>query len=162
LKLTIERSSKGETIDRTTFIALCDGILKLVRTEYGLTQEEMAFTLGLSKKTLVDIEKERRSLGWMGSAALCLIFQDSEVIAGVFGGQPTDIIMALAFEGRPTHYPRATGSKIWWINLYENANFCIQQNVISQHYRLLTIDGRRVASSFDLDDLLPLFNGTKR
>jgi DNA-binding XRE family transcriptional regulator len=122
----------------------------------------MAHTLGLSKKTLVDIEKERRSLGWMGSAALCLIFQDSEVIAGVFGGQPTDIIMALSFEGKPTRHSRAIGSKIWWINLYENQNYYIQQNVISQHYRLLTIDGRRIASSFDLDDLTPLFDGAKR
>ena len=162
MRPTTESSFKGEAIDRSTFISHCDSILKLVRTEYGLTQEEMAYTLGLSKKTLVDIEKERRSLGWMGSAALCLIFQDSEVIAGVFGGQPTDIIMALAFEGKTSHYPRATGRRIWWINLYENTNFCIQQNVISQHYRLLTIDGRRIASSFDLDDLTPLFNGAKR
>jgi DNA-binding XRE family transcriptional regulator len=122
----------------------------------------MSFTLGLSKKTLVDIEKERRSLGWTGSMALCLIFQESEVIAGVFGGQPTDVIMALAFENRKTYYPRALGSRIWWIKLYENMHFHIQQNVISQHYRLLTIDGRRVASSFDLDDLMPLFNGIKR
>jgi len=154
--------SEGADIDRSTFIELCDSRVKLVRTEYGFTQEEMAHALGLSKKTLVDIEKERRSLGWMGSAALCLIFQDSEVLAGVFGGQPTDIIMALAFEGRQAHYPKAGGSRIWWATIYENENFAIQQNVISQHYRLLTIDGRRIASSFDLNDLLPLFQGIKR
>ena len=152
----------GATIDRSAFIALCDSRLKLVRTEYGYTQEEMSHALGLSKKTLVDIEKERRSLGWSGSVALCFIFQDSEVIAGVFGGQPTDIIMALAFEGRQTHYPKAGGGKIWWTNLYENEHFCIQQNIISQHYRLLTIDGRHIASSFDIDDLMPLYQGKQR
>ena len=149
-------------MDRESFIALCDNKLKLVRTEYGLTQEEMAHILGLSKKTLVDIEKERRSLSWMGSVALCFIFQDSDVIAGVFGGQPIDIIMALAFEGRKAHYSQASKSRIWWNTLYANEFYTIEQNIISLHYRLLTIDGRRVASSFDLDDLMPLYMGTRR
>ena len=153
---------EGATIDRSSFITSCDALLKLVRTEYGFTQEEMAHVLGLSKKTLVDIEKERRTLGWTGSLAFCLVFQDSEVLAGVFGGQPTDMILAMAYEGRRIHYRKASGSRLWWSTLYENENFRIQQNIISQHYRLLTIDGRRVASSFDLDDLTPLYNGLQR
>ncbi|MCL2137363.1 MAG: helix-turn-helix domain-containing protein [Coriobacteriia bacterium] len=151
----------GTTIDRETFINLCDTNLKLVRTEYGLTQDEMAFIIGISKKTLVDIEKGRRSLGWMGSVALCHIFQDSDVIAGVFGGQPTDIVMTLAFTGRPIRYPSVTSKKAWWTVLYENEQFVIEQNIISQHFRLLTKDGRRVLSSFDLDEVLPIFNGSK-
>lgn len=53
-------------MDRDTFVDLMNHQLKLVRTEYGLTQEAMARALGLSKKTLVEIEKGRSSLGWMG------------------------------------------------------------------------------------------------
>jgi len=151
-------------MDRKAFISICDSKLKLVRTEYGFSQERMAVIIGLSKKTLVDIEKERRSLGWTGSVALCQLFPDSEVIAGVFGGNPTDMVLALAFEGgEQPRYHRTFGGRIWWTVLYENDDFSIQQNIISQHYRLLTKDGRRIASSFQIDDLLPLFaNANKK
>ena len=56
-------------MDRKEFIREMDIHLKLVRTEYGYTQELMASILGLSKKTLVEIEKGRSSLGWMGAVA---------------------------------------------------------------------------------------------
>ena len=60
--------------------------VKLVRTEYGFTQEVMAQTLGLSKKTLVEIEKGRSSLGWTGTVAFCTLFSQSQVLAGLLGG----------------------------------------------------------------------------
>ena len=52
-------------MDRREFISEINGMLKLVRTEYGLTQEKMADVLGISKKSLVESEKGRRPLGWM-------------------------------------------------------------------------------------------------
>ena len=61
---------------RETFISEMDRHVKLVRTEYGFTQDVMAKVLGISKKTLVEIEKGRSSLGWTGSTALCTIFAD--------------------------------------------------------------------------------------
>ena len=51
------------------FAAALDSALKAVRKEYGFTQEKMAAVLGVSKKTLVEIEKGRSSLGWTGAAA---------------------------------------------------------------------------------------------
>ena len=51
------------------FAATLDSALKAVRKEYGFTQEKMAAVLGISKKTLVEIEKGRSSLGWTGAAA---------------------------------------------------------------------------------------------
>ena len=44
---------------RETFISEMDRHVKLVRTEYGFTQDVMAKVLGISKKTLVEIEKGR-------------------------------------------------------------------------------------------------------
>ena len=41
------------------FAAALDSALKAVRKEYGFTQEKMAAVLGISKKTLVEIEKGR-------------------------------------------------------------------------------------------------------
>ncbi|MDR1799459.1 MAG: helix-turn-helix domain-containing protein [Bifidobacteriaceae bacterium] len=144
--------------ERQTFIAACDAKVKLVRVEAGLTQDAMAHALGLSKKTLVDIEKGRRTLGWTGSVALCLVFGDSEVIAGTFGGTPVDLIQTAAFAGQPVHRRRVTGSPTWWTAVMENDRYILQQNVISQHYRIITHDKTRIASAFDLDELLPIFN----
>jgi DNA-binding XRE family transcriptional regulator len=139
-------------------VGICDAKVKLVRTEFGFTQEKMANVLGISKKTLVEIEKDRKSLGWTTSVALCSIFNESDILSSSFGGKTTDIIFALAFEGEQPRYTKTLGGKVWWMNTHENKAFIIQQNIISQHYRLLTKDRRRVSSSFKLEDLLPLFN----
>ena len=45
---------------REEFIKAVSGKLKLIRTEYGITQEVMSEMLGISKKTLVETEKGRR------------------------------------------------------------------------------------------------------
>jgi Predicted transcriptional regulators len=42
------------------FVKLMDEKLKLIRTEYGLTQDKMALILGISKKTLIEIEKTEK------------------------------------------------------------------------------------------------------
>ena len=99
---------------RNEFISEMNHQLKLVRTEYGFTQDVMAKTLGISKKTLVEIEKGRASLGWTGAVALCTIFRASQVLAGVLGGEATDMILALAFEDVTPDYPKTMGGKIWW------------------------------------------------
>ena len=46
------------------FAAALDSALKAVRKEYGFTQEKMAAVLGISKKTLVEIEKGRGRVWW--------------------------------------------------------------------------------------------------
>jgi DNA-binding XRE family transcriptional regulator len=45
-------------MDRQTFTDLIQTKFKMVRIEAGYTQDTMAQTIGLSKKTLVQIEKE--------------------------------------------------------------------------------------------------------
>ena len=148
-------------MDKETFINICSGKLKLVRTEYGYTQEKMAHILGISKKTLVDTEKGRTSLGWSGSVSLCALFPNSEIISAVFGGKPTDIIMALAFDGNEPIYPKTMGGKVWWQDIEILNGYKIQQNIISQHYRILSPSDRRICSSFDLEQLkkrLKMFN----
>ena len=77
---------------REEFVAELDGLAKLVRTEYGVSQEVMARVLGISKKTLVEVEKGRRSLGWTGAAALCAIFSDSQVLSGPPGPEKEDYL----------------------------------------------------------------------
>lgn len=138
---------------RESFTAEMDRQMKLVRTEYGFTQEVMARVLGISKKTLVEIEKGRSSLGWTGAVALCAIFSGSQVLSGLLGGEAGDMLQALAFQDlRPT-YPRTMGGKVWWRTVEKRGPYTIQQNILSQHYRALDGEDGRVCSSFDLEEV---------
>ena len=133
------------------FIAEMNHQVKLVRTEYGLTQDAMAKALGLSKKTLVEIEKGRSTLGWMGAVAFSSIFSASQVRSGALGGEAEDMILALAFEDLKPTYPKTMGGKVWWRTVETLGTFRIQQNIISQHYRALDDQDGRVCSSFELE-----------
>lgn len=133
---------------REEFAAMMDRREKLVRTEFGLTQDKMALALGISKKTLVEIEKGRRTLGWTGAAALAGIFGDSRVLQNDFGGELTDLVRSLAFDDLAPNYPQTMGGRVWWRDLTNADGWRIQQNVISGHYRLLDAADRRVISSF--------------
>ena len=144
--------------ERDDFIATCDAKLRLVRTEADLTQEQMAFAIGISKKTLVDIEKGRRSLGWAGAVAMCSAFPASDVLTAAFKSAPLKLIPSLARGDTPTARSVSSASP-WWEIVAENDQFIIEQNTISQHYRLLRKDRSKVAASFDMSDLIPVFSG---
>lgn len=149
-------------MSRDSFVRKVDALVKLVRTEYGLTQEQMAHCLGISKKTLVGIEKGRGSLGWTGSAAMCSLFSQSAVLQNTFGGEMSDILKAYAFEQTVPRYPRTMGGRIWWEVTVQGDGWKIQQNYISRHYRLLTADNKHICSSFDPDMLERLANELKQ
>lgn len=143
---------------RDEFIAAVNSTLKLVRTEYGLTQDKMAVILGISKKTLVESEKGRRSLGWTETVALCSIFCRSTILQNTFGGDPNDVVSALAFKDTEITYPATMGGKIWWKTVKEKDGYKIQQNLISNHFRLLDGSDRRMISSFDLQEVEEYLN----
>ena len=140
-------------MDRKQFVTVCDEKLKFIRTEYSLSQEKMALILGLSKKTLVEIEKRRSSLGWTGSVALCALFNKSKIIADTFGDDYVGIIDALAFEGDEPSKQKTVGAGIWWKTIEESEKGFIQQHVILQSYRLLDHEGNRLISSLNMEDL---------
>ena len=135
------------------FIAEMNQQVKLVRTEYGFTQETMAKALGLSKKTLVEIEKGRSSLGWMGAVAFVSIFSCSQVLSHLLGGEAEDMVLALAFDDLKPTYPKTMGGKVWWRYVEMCGPYKIQQNLISQRYRALDREDGRVCSSFDLNTI---------
>lgn len=133
---------------REEFIPLMDQRVKLVRTEFGLTQDKMALALGISKKTLVEIEKRRRSLGWTGAVACGTIFGSSSILQNDFGGELTDLLRSLALDNLAPSYPKTMGGKVWWTDLECRDGWRIQRNLISGHYRLLAPNNGRVVSSF--------------
>ncbi len=147
---------------REEFIAVCDSKLKLVRTEYSFSQEKMAVMLGISKKTLIEIEKGRSSLGWSGSVVLCAVFSESQILNDTFINEPTEIFKSIAFENSEPNYKRANTYRIWWQTVLQNEEYLIEQNIVSQHYRLLTKDNKVAASSFNIDDLKSIMTKNKK
>lgn len=137
-------------MEKKQFVRLMDEKLKLIRTEYGLTQDKMAAILGISKKTLIEVEKNRKSMGWTSSVALASIFSDSTILHDAIGGDISDIIIALAFKDIDVDYPKTWGGKVWWKTISEKKCYRIQQNMFSRHYRLLDQENRRIYASFSL------------
>lgn len=137
---------------RADFINIASEKLKLIRIESGYTQDKMSEILGISKKTLVQIEKGRSTLGWAGAVTLCTIFRNSQVLEMTFGGEAQDIILSLAFTDHEIN-ERTMGGKVWWTNIKLTDKFRIQKNIISEHYRILDSQDRRICSSFDYDNI---------
>lgn len=131
--------------------------LKLVRVERGLSQEKMAEVLGLSKKTLVQIEKGRIPAGWTVCIAAAALFPESEIVQSSFGGHPLEVIQALVFtDGGQVLRPqeKTLGGKVWWTLEKQLGTFRLQRNIISGHYRILDTHDFRWLSSFDRDFML--------
>ncbi|TGB04492.1 helix-turn-helix transcriptional regulator [Halobacillus salinus] len=128
--------------------------MKLIRVEYGYTQNRMADCLGLSKKTLVQIEKGRTLAGWTTVVAVCSLFQGSEVLKGMLGDAPIEIVETLAHDQVDRPAGRTMGGKVWWQNIEESEMFILQQNLISQHYRIIDQEYQRWYSSFEKKDAL--------
>ena len=140
-------------MQRDEFIKMISRKLKLIRTEYGITQEVMSEMLGISKKTLIETEKGRRDLSWTEVIAVVTVFEKSEVLQDVTGGEAGDMIHVLAFENRIIKYPPTMGGKVWWRVIDEKNGIRLQQNYVTGHYRLLDKNDCRLISSFDRNEI---------
>ncbi|MFJ3388445.1 helix-turn-helix transcriptional regulator [Lysinibacillus sp. NPDC086135] len=136
-------------MNREQLITLISEKLKLIRTEKDLTQDQMSDLLGLSKKTLVQIEKGRIHTGWTTTIAVCALCRESSILQHELGGDPLEVVDLIANNG--TLYPKekTMGGYIWWKNLSEYKGYRLQQNVISQHFRILDTNNYRLLSTFD-------------
>ena len=140
-------------MQRDEFIKMISRKLKLIRTEYGITQEVMSEMLGIYKKTLIETEKGRRDLSWTEVIAVVTVFEKSEVLQDVTGGEAGDMIHVLAFENRTIKYPPTMGGKVWWRVIDEKNGIRLQQNYVTGHYRLLDKNDCRLISSFDRNEI---------
>lgn len=130
-------------------VDLLTGKIKLVRTELGYTQDKMADILGISKKTLVQIEKERIKASWTVIVALCALFRNSEILYNSLGGDPLDVMEVVVHEYVAPPKEKTWGGHVWWKEVQNYKSYKLQQNVISQHYRILDHNNHRIYSSFD-------------
>ena len=145
-------------ITKKEFIKKINLIAKDIRKEYNLTQDEMSEIIGISKKTLVQSEKGRRSLGWTECLAIITIFCRSQILQDSLGGDPREIVQALAFENSKISYPLVKPESYWWSDLSKKEGFKIQQNIINKHYRLITSKNELIISSFDYEEIIDYLN----
>ncbi|UXS37814.1 XRE family transcriptional regulator XdrA [Staphylococcus delphini] len=133
-------------MDRQSFTELIQSKFKMVRIEAGYTQDTMAQTIGLSKKTLVQIEKERVLPNWTTCVSICALFRDSEVLNGTFGCDPLEIVQTIS--RNQAAYPRySTVSDIYWDTLANKNGYILQSNKVSELYRILDADKQPIFTS---------------
>ena len=136
-------------MNREYVIQLITDKLKLVRTEANYTQDKMADILGISKKTLVQIEKARISCGWSTAVTVCALFRESSILKNEFGGDPLDTIELIAHDQVISPKEKTLGGHVWWRIIEKNEQYVLQQNILSMHYRILDNENHRLVSSLD-------------
>jgi len=141
-------------MDKEQIINLISTRIKLVRVERGYNQDKMADILGISKKTLIQIEKGRANASWAIVVATCAMFKESEVLQSTLGNDPLDVIATIAHDRVDSPKDKTMGGKVWWNEILKQGRFRLQQNVISKHYRILDEDDYRWYSSLDKNEAL--------
>ncbi|WP_141433091.1 helix-turn-helix transcriptional regulator [Bacillus sp. 03113] len=131
--------------------------MRLIRAEAGYTQDKMAEIIGISKKTLVQIEKGRAYAGWTTVVAVCALFREAETVRFLFGNEPLEVLETIAREGADYRKEKTMGGKVWWREIAREHDYILQQNIISQHFRIIDVDLFRIFSSFDEKEALDRF-----
>lgn len=145
-------------MNKETVIALISKNVRLIRLEKGYSQEKMSTVLGISKKTLVQVEKERTSIGWTNAVVVCALFKDSQILEHILGEEPFEVIETLAHDGMNTPKVKTLGGKMFWNEIAKKGKFRVQQNVISQHYRILDDSDYRWYSTFEEEEVMNRFH----
>ncbi|MEW9183462.1 helix-turn-helix transcriptional regulator (plasmid) [Bacillus mycoides] len=145
-------------MNRETVIDLISKNVRLIRLERGYSQEKMANVLGISKKTLVQVEKERTSIGWTNAVVVCALFKDSQILKHILGEEPFEVIETLAHDGMNTPKVKTLGGKMFWNEIAKKGKFRVQQNVISQHFRILDDSEYRWYSTFEEEEVMNRFH----
>ena len=125
--------------------------MRLIRVEVDYTQDKMAEIIGISKKTLVQIEKERNEASWTTVVAVVSLFRETLTVQTLFGGDPLEVIETVSREQIDYRKEKMLGGKMWWNDIISEKGYTLQQNMISQHYRILDDDRYRIFSSLDED-----------
>lgn len=84
---------------KESFIEIVSKQLRTIRLEYHLSQASFSEMIGITKKTLVQIEKERTLASWSVCVTSVLLFENTETIKDMLGENPKQIIESILFEG---------------------------------------------------------------
>ena len=136
-------------MSKDEIIRLISERMRLIRVEVDYTQDKMAEIIGISKKTLVQIEKERNEASWTTVVAVVSLFRETLTVQTLFGGDPLEVVETVSRERIDYRKEKMLGGKVWWKDLAAESGYVLQQNVISEHYRILDEDRYRIYSSLN-------------
>ncbi|MBQ6458201.1 MAG: helix-turn-helix domain-containing protein [Exiguobacterium sp.] len=139
-------------MQKSEFIGQVSRKMKLIRIESQYSQEEMANLLGISKKTLIQIEKERNEASWSTIVTLCALFNESEILIHLIGDDPVEFVKLIATENTYEPKEKTLGGRVFWHAIESGPHYTLQQNIISGHYRIIDLDHVRWYSTFDAED----------
>lgn len=139
-------------------IVLVSEKMRDIRAEAGYSQDKMAEIIGLSKKTLVQIEKGRAKAGWSTVVTVCALFRETTCVLSILGNDPLEVLETIARDGIDLRKQRTLGGKIWWREIAREGGYILQQNMLSSHFRILDSDYYRIYSSFDEQAAIECFN----
>ncbi|WCK56551.1 helix-turn-helix transcriptional regulator [Aneurinibacillus sp. Ricciae_BoGa-3] len=138
---------------KQTFDRMISEKLRLIRTEARLNQEQLADAIGISKKTLVQVEKDRKTLGFTAAALVGLLFRNSEIVQALFGESIVEILDLIAFHGidaTPTEDSlewiqeakmkaryKSSGHRVWWKDEKAGAAYTLQSHILTGHLRIV-------------------------
>jgi DNA-binding XRE family transcriptional regulator len=109
----------------------------------------MAELLGMSKRMLTQIEKGKTQVLWIHTIGICALFSESSTLISLVGDDPLYTIQMLSYEKPYRPKNKTYGGKVWWKELKTLGNFSLQQNMISQHFRIVDDEQDRWYSTFD-------------
>lgn len=136
-------------MNRDEIVLLVSDKLRLIRTEAGYTQDKMAEIIGISKKTLVQIEKGRVLASWSTVVSACALFRETETVQSLFGNEPLEVLETVACQGIDVRKRKTFSPKVWWKVLGKKGGYILQQNILSKHFRIVDEKNYRIFSSFD-------------
>ncbi|TFB23941.1 transcriptional regulator [Filobacillus milosensis] len=131
----------------------------MVRSEFDYNQGQMADILGVSKKTLVQIEKGRQIASWPVVVTFACIFRDSMIIQQELGEQDVvHFIQVFARKNIDLQKEGKVQNNTWWKTIDEQNSYILQRNVISHYFRIVDQFGYRLFSSFYKKSAVRQFN----
>ncbi|MGD7045179.1 helix-turn-helix transcriptional regulator [Jeotgalibacillus proteolyticus] len=130
-------------------IELIASKLKLIRIEADFTHDRMAQVIGVSKKTLVQIEQGRLLPSWSTVIIICALFREQDSLINAIGGDALELADHLAREELSASKEKTLGVKILWKIVRKNENLILQKNIVSKHFRIVDEDHFRLFSSFN-------------
>ncbi len=148
---------KKNKINRDYLINIISRKIRLLRSEYNFSQDKMSEVLGISKKTLIQIEKERSVASWTLVMAVCGLFRESEILKMTLGSDPIELVEAVIFDSVSVPKSITGGGKLFWKAIETSGKFKIQKNILSSHYRIIDGNEKRWYSSFEKEFIVEQF-----
>jgi DNA-binding XRE family transcriptional regulator len=144
-------------MEQQEFDRLISERARTIRAEANVTQDRFAEMVGISKKTLVEVEKERKTFGFSTAVTVAVLFRNGEIVQNLFGDAVLEIIDLCARQGAVKPWYKTLGGHVFWTLFLEHDGYRMQHNRVTGHYRVLDPENYLIYYSFDKEEVRQRF-----